>query len=110
MVESKGLSVNCLKYSLFNYGACGEGEWNMEDRILEEYIPLVQMVVAQMKKTLSNQADENELFSSGMTGLWDASRKFDPYQGAKFQTYAVQRIRGAILDGLRQSDHVSRSL
>jgi RNA polymerase sigma factor FliA len=80
------------------------------EKVLDEYIPLVHMVVSQMKKNLSNQADKDELFSSGMIGLWDASQKFDPDLGIKFETYAVQRIRGAILDGLRQSDHVSRSL
>jgi RNA polymerase sigma factor for flagellar operon FliA len=84
-------------------------ELNMEEK-LEQFIPLVQLVVAQMKKTLSNQVDESELYSSGMTGLWDASQKFDPSQGVKFETYAVQRIRGAILDGIRQTDHVSRTL
>ncbi|MFZ7944711.1 sigma-70 family RNA polymerase sigma factor [Neobacillus sp. 19] len=80
------------------------------EEILEPYIPLVKMVVTKMKKQLSDQADEGELFSSGMVGLWDASRKFDPSQGVKFETYAVQRIRGAIIDGLRQTDHASRSI
>jgi RNA polymerase sigma factor FliA len=80
------------------------------EETLDQYIPLVNMVVGQMKKKLSDQADEKDLFSSGMTGLWDASRKFDTNLGVKFETYAVQRIRGAILDGLRQSDHVSRTL
>jgi RNA polymerase sigma factor FliA len=80
------------------------------EETLDQYIPLVNMVVGQMKKKLSDQADEKDLFSSGMTGLWDASKKFDSNQGVKFETYAVQRIRGAILDGLRQSDPASRTL
>jgi len=83
--------------------------WDVE-AVMDQYIPLVHMVVAKMKKSLSDQADENELVSFGMTGLWDAGRKFDPAQGVKFETYAVQRIRGEILDGLRQTDHVSRTL
>jgi RNA polymerase sigma factor FliA len=82
---------------------------NVEET-LNQYIPLVHMVVAKMKKSLSDAADENELFSFGMTGLWDAAKKFDSTQGVKFETYAVQRIRGEILDGLRQTDHASRSL
>lgn len=73
-------------------------------------MPLVHKVVSQMKRSLSNQADENDLISFGMTGLWDAGRKFDPSQGVKFETYAVQRIRGEILDGIRQTDHISRTL
>ncbi|RHW33295.1 FliA/WhiG family RNA polymerase sigma factor [Neobacillus notoginsengisoli] len=83
--------------------------WNAEKE-LDEYIPLVRLVVTQMKKRLSDKADESELFSFGMTGLWDAGLKFNPGQGVKFETYAVQRIRGEILDGLRQTDHVSRTL
>jgi RNA polymerase sigma factor FliA len=82
---------------------------NVED-VLDQYIPLVHMVVAKMKKGLSDQADEDELISYGLTGLWDAAQKFDNSLGIKFETYAVQRIRGEILDGLRQSDHASRSL
>lgn len=78
--------------------------------VLDQYIPLVHKVVAQMKRSLSDQADEGELFSYGMTGLWDAAQKFDSAQGVKFETYAVQRIRGEILDGLRQTDHASRTL
>jgi RNA polymerase sigma factor FliA len=80
------------------------------EAVLDQYIPLVHMVVAKMKKALSDQADEDELLSYGMTGLWDAAQKFDQGQGVKFETYAVQRIRGEILDGLRQSDHASRTL
>ncbi|WP_053365324.1 sigma-70 family RNA polymerase sigma factor [Bacillus sp. FJAT-27245] len=83
--------------------------WNAEKE-LNQYIPLVHMVVSQMKRKLSDKADENELFSFGMTGLWDAGLKYNPGQGVKFETYAVQRIRGEILDGLRQTDHVSRTL
>lgn len=78
--------------------------------MLDQYIPLVHMVVAKMKKGLSDQADEDELISYGMTGLWDAAQRFDESQGVKFETYAVQRIRGEILDGLRQTDHASRTL
>ncbi|WP_059172724.1 FliA/WhiG family RNA polymerase sigma factor [Bacillus sp. FJAT-27445] len=83
--------------------------WNAEKE-LDQYIPLVHMVVSQMKRKLSDKADESELFSFGMTGLWDAGLKYNPEQGVKFETYAVQRIRGEILDGLRQTDHISRTL
>jgi RNA polymerase sigma factor FliA len=82
---------------------------NVED-VLDQYIPLVHMVVAKMKKGLSDQANVDELISFGLTGLWDAAQKFDSAQGVKFETYAVQRIRGEILDGLRQTDHASRTL
>ncbi|WP_462410748.1 sigma-70 family RNA polymerase sigma factor [Neobacillus sp. Marseille-QA0830] len=84
-------------------------EWNVEE-VIDQYIPLVHKVVSQMRRSLSSQADEDDLISFGMTGLWDAGKRFDPAQGIKFETYAVQRIRGEILDGLRKNDHVSRTL
>ncbi|MEW9051242.1 MAG: FliA/WhiG family RNA polymerase sigma factor [Neobacillus sp.] len=84
-------------------------EWNVEE-VIDQYIPLVHKVVSHMRRSLSDQADEDDLISFGLTGLWDAGRKFDPSQGIKFETYAVQRIRGEILDGIRQTDHASRSL
>lgn len=80
------------------------------EKVIEQYIPLVHKVVSQMKRSLSSQAEEGDLISFGMAGLWDAGKKFDPSQGIKFETYAVQRIRGEILDGLRQTDHAPRSL
>jgi RNA polymerase sigma factor FliA len=83
--------------------------WNVEEA-MDQYIPLVHRVVRHMKRSLSDAADENDLISYGMTGLWDAGKKFDPSQGIKFETYAAQRIRGEILDGIRQNDHVSRTL
>lgn len=84
-------------------------EWNAEE-VIDQYIPLVHKVVSQMKRSLSSQADEDDLISFGLTGLWDAGKKFDPGQGIKFETYAVQRIRGEILDGLRKTDHAPRTL
>lgn len=84
--------------------------WENEEAVLHQYFPLVHMVVAQLKKKLSDQADEKELISFGMVGLWDAARKFNHEQGVKFETYATQRIRGEILDGLRQTDAASRTL
>jgi RNA polymerase sigma factor FliA len=81
-----------------------------QEDVLDQYIPLVHKVVAQMKQKLSDQADENELFSSGLSGLWEASQSYDSSQGVKFETYASMKIRYAIIDGLRQTDHASRTL
>jgi RNA polymerase sigma factor for flagellar operon FliA len=81
-----------------------------EEEMMIRYIPLVRMIVAQMKKQLSTQADEKEMLSFGMIGLWDAMQKFNSEQGVKFESYAARRIRGEILDGLRKIDHVSRTL
>ncbi|WP_416827884.1 sigma-70 family RNA polymerase sigma factor [Ectobacillus polymachus] len=81
-----------------------------EEEIITRYIPLVRMIVSQMKKRLSTQADENELHSLGMIGLWDAIHKFDATHDNTFESYAAHRIRGEILDGLRKTDTASRSM
>ncbi|MBM4764151.1 FliA/WhiG family RNA polymerase sigma factor [Bacillus sp. B15-48] len=81
-----------------------------KDEMFDQYIPLVQKVVAQMKRKLADQADEKELFSSGLSGLWEAAQNFDSTEGVKFEVYAAMRIRYAIIDGLRQTDHASRTL
>jgi RNA polymerase sigma factor for flagellar operon FliA len=79
-----------------------------EEELLRVYMPLVERTVNQMKKKLPHSVDRNELISFGMTGLLDAIRK-NP-EGPYFEPYAMQRIRGEILDGLRQNDVLSRSL
>lgn len=81
-----------------------------EEDLITRYTPLVRMIVSQMKKRLSTQADENELHSLGMIGLWDAIQKFDATHDNTFESYAAHRIRGEILDGLRKSDTASRSM
>src|SRR5207249_4140460 len=60
--------------------------------------------------TLPKNVDHEDLYSAGVLGLLDAHAKFDPRKGVKFETYAVWRIKGAVLDQLRALDWVSRSL
>jgi RNA polymerase sigma factor for flagellar operon FliA len=77
---------------------------------LAQYAPLVRRLALQLIAKLPANVDLNDLIQAGMIGLLDASTRYQDDQGAKFETYAVQRIRGAMLDELRANDWVSRGL
>jgi RNA polymerase sigma factor for flagellar operon FliA len=74
------------------------------------YASLVKFVAGRLAAGLPKSVDTGDLVSAGVFGLMNAIDKFDPANGAKFETYAIPRIRGAILDGLRALDWVPRSV
>ena len=79
------------------------------DEIIVKYLPLIKYVVSRMAVTPPTGLDYEDLLSFGVFGLLDAVEKFDPSKGFVFQTYAIPRIRGAILDELRKCDWFSRT-
>jgi RNA polymerase sigma factor for flagellar operon FliA len=81
-----------------------------KDELLSRFAPLVRHVVERVAATLPKNVDHEDLYSAGVLGLLDAHAKFDPRKGVKFETYAVWRIKGAVLDQLRALDWVSRSM
>ena len=80
------------------------------DALLTQHIGLVHHVARQLASRLSTAADLDELVSAGSFGLIQAVDSFDRSRGLSFSTYAVPRIRGAILDELRKQDHVPRNV
>jgi RNA polymerase sigma factor for flagellar operon FliA len=80
------------------------------DALLTQNIGLVHHVARQLAGHLSTAAELDELVSSGTLGLVQAAGSFDRSRGLSFSTYAVPRIRGAILDELRKQDHVPRNV
>ncbi len=78
--------------------------------LVVHYASLVKFVAGRLAAGLPKSVDTGDLVSAGVFGLMNAIDKFDPSQGFKFETYAVPRIRGAILDGLRALDWVPRSV
>ena len=80
------------------------------DQFLTQHIGLVHHVARQLANRLSTQADLDEMISAGSMGLIQAVDSFDRKRGLSFSTYAVPRIRGAILDELRKQDHVPRNV
>jgi RNA polymerase sigma factor FliA len=80
------------------------------DRLIVHYSPLVKFVAGRVGAGLPSSVDPGDLVSAGVFGLIDAVERFDPERGVKFETFAVPRIRGAVLDGLRSLDWVPRSV
>ena len=80
------------------------------EEAVRRYAPLVKRIAHHMMATLPPSVHVDDIIQSGMMGLLDAAKRYQQSQGAQFETYAVQRIRGAILDGLRQADWLPRAL
>lgn len=86
------------------------GNLGSRNRLVLHYTSLVRYVAAKVGGTLPAEVDRDDLISYGMFGLMDAIEKFDLDKGVKFETYAVSRIRGAIIDEIRALDWVPRSV
>jgi RNA polymerase sigma factor for flagellar operon FliA len=81
-----------------------------KNEILTDHAPLVKKLAHQMKAKLPPSVEVDDLIQAGMIGLLDAVNRYEDNHGAQFETYAVQRIRGAMLDELRSSDWMPRSM
>ena len=90
------------------YKATGTTE--ARDGLILHYSPLVKYVAGRVAVGLPQNVEQADLVSYGIFGLIDAIDKFDPERGFKFETYAIARIKGAILDELRSIDWVPRSV
>lgn len=82
----------------------------VRDALIVHYAPLVKYVASRVAVGLPQNVEQADLVSYGMFGLIDAIDKFEPGRGFKFETYAISRIKGAILDELRSIDWVPRSV
>jgi RNA polymerase sigma factor for flagellar operon FliA len=80
-----------------------------KDYLLTEHMPLVKKLAHHMKAKLPPSVEVDDLIQAGMMGLLDAINRYEDNHGAQFETYAVLRIRGAMLDELRSSDWMPRS-
>jgi len=83
---------------------------HVAQRSAAEFAPLVKRIAYQLAAKLPASVQVDDLMQAGMIGLLDAMSHFDETQGAQFETYASQRIRGAMLDELREIDWVPRSV
>jgi RNA polymerase sigma factor for flagellar operon FliA len=82
----------------------------VRDQLIVHYSPLVKYVASRVAAGLPQNVEQADLVSYGIFGLIDAIDKFDPERGYKFETYAISRIKGAMLDELRSMDWVPRSV
>ena len=81
----------------------------LRDRLILTYAPLVKYVAGRLGSGLPAHVDEGDLVSYGLLGLIGAIERYDPDRDIKFETYAIARIKGAIIDELRALDWVPRS-
>ena len=87
-----------------------DGAHDARERLILNYSPLVKFVAGRVAAGLPQNIEQTDLVSYGIFGLIDAIDKFDPARGFKFETYAISRIKGAIIDELRSIDWVPRSV
>jgi len=82
----------------------------MREKLLLQYLPLVRRVAGRMVGSLPRSIRLDDLISAGVMGLLSSLDNFDPTLGIKFETFAMNRIRGAMVDSLRELDWVPRSV
>ncbi|MFT9494982.1 FliA/WhiG family RNA polymerase sigma factor [Anaerosolibacter sp.] len=82
----------------------------IKDQLIIEYIDLVKIIAGRLYNNYGNHIEFDDLVSYGIFGLLDAIDKFDPKKNVKFETYAHIRVRGAIIDQLRNLDWIPRSV
>ena len=87
-----------------------QGDKAARDRLILSYSPLVKYVAGRMSNGLPSHIEESDLISYGLLGLIGALERFDPAREIKFETYAISRIKGSIIDELRSLDWVPRSV
>jgi RNA polymerase sigma factor for flagellar operon FliA len=80
------------------------------EQLILEHLPQIKYIAHRISTKLPSHVELNDLVSAGVIGLLDAVEKFDPSRGVKFKTYAELRVKGAILDSLRNLDWAPRSL
>src|SRR5215203_5946826 len=86
------------------------GDASARERLVVAYSPLVKFVAGRTGARLPSHVDQADLISYGMIGLIEAMERFEPRRQIRFETFAMQRIRGAIIDELRSLDWVPRSV
>ena len=85
-------------------------EARSRDQVVLEHLPLVRAIAVRVHENLPVHVDIDDLVHAGIIGLFDAATRYDPSKKVAFSSYAKHRIKGAILDSLRQLDWASRDL
>lgn len=89
------------------YNAAGQ---LTKDQLVERFAPMVKRIACHLMARLPASVQLDDLVQNGMLGLLEATGRFESGMGAQFEAYAAQRVRGAMLDGLRENDWLPRSL
>jgi RNA polymerase sigma factor FliA len=97
-------------YGTYSNGSCDESVRKRREDLIESHLPQVKFIAERLAAKLPPWVDLDDLIGAGMLGLLDAVDKYDPLKGVMFKTYAEMRVRGAMLDSLRDLDWAPRSL
>lgn len=101
------LNPDSNRHDAMTYNARGIPD---KEQLVNQCAPLVKRIAYHLMAPLPPSVQVDDLIQNGMLGLLDAIARYDEGPGAQFETYAVQRIRGAMLDGLRENDWLPRGL
>jgi RNA polymerase sigma factor for flagellar operon FliA len=104
------LSINLERSKLEESDAERAAKQERRDQLILDHMPLVTAIAAHIQKSIPVHIELDDLIHAGMMGLFDAATKYRDDKEVAFPTYAKHRIRGAILDSLRQQDWASRDL
>src|ERR671935_228224 len=112
LVEERGLETNVKAIELKDLWRRYKhsGDEHARERLVLAYAPLVKYVAGRMASGLPSHVEETDLISYGLLGLISAIERFDPGREIKFETFAITRIKGSIIDELRSLDWVPRSV
>lgn len=92
------------------YNIQGRADKSDKNALLVQHAPLVKKLAHMMRARLPSSVEVDDLIQAGMIGLLDAASRYEEMHGAQFETYAMQRIRGAMLDELRSNDWMPRGM
>jgi len=108
--EAAQPEVVALKTAATSLGLHSNGKHARRDRVVLEHLPLVKAIAVRVHENLPVHVDLDDLVHAGILGLFDAANKYNPDKQVVFSSYAKHRIKGAILDSLRQLDWASRDM
>jgi RNA polymerase sigma factor for flagellar operon FliA len=108
--EGQSASSDVETLQLWKKYKANPGNAQLREKLILQYLHLVRYVVSRLPITLPVSIAQEDLVSYGTMGLMEAVERFDPARGLKFETYAVTRIRGAIIDQLRFQDWIPRGV
>ena len=87
---------------------CDTRDPALREKMIVQYAPLVKYVVGRMAVSMPGVLSSEDIISYGTIGLIQAVDRYDPSVGVKFETYAIRRIKGAIIDAIRSLQQLSR--
>ncbi len=107
---AKPMSTSATLHSTHTRPLSHSARLARRDRVVLEHLPLVKAIAIRVHENLPVHVDLDDLVHAGILGLFDAASKYDPDKQVVFSSYAKHRIKGAILDSLRQLDWASRDM